>query len=442
MSTNTSKEGKRTSDEFRPTNDTTSIAEGQVDEHLEPPAKQRKTEANDQYLEAHRDEDDLLALLDFTQLDTQTAISARFSEIADLLLHHYRVEIKTPSKIDQLELLEIEFYLYKPGCHEDPFTHGSAEQCQAGRWYFHRPPSRSNELGTPTAFTSGYRGGTRKGLDITIGHPAPAVTSKYFSDLDSTSADGSPSSSTSTLRGGILLRSIRRLSDKKVISGSSLLVDEILRLSGASTIPELITDVWQNDISAFALPSSSRRSTMRIVRVSPSPADASGTAPAKPRIYRSPRIGLDLSHPSITSSNLRTHPRVLFVGQPYRFFAHPHLLTANGRGQTFLGVYDAEEAASTHATDSLERLEAIEEITGWKAFTVKNCFAEYRAGMEGSCDRGKPVERVLQKWLGARGRDVGGSVKGWLRMMGTLRRFLSESERKAEDAGAVGAGHK
>ncbi len=75
-----------------------------------------------------------MSLLDFTDLDTQSAISARFSEIAENLLQHYRIEITTSSTVEQLELLEIEFYLYKPGCHEDPFTHGSVEQCQAGQW--------------------------------------------------------------------------------------------------------------------------------------------------------------------------------------------------------------------------------------------------------------------------------------------------------------------
>ena len=85
--------------------------------------------------EAPREDDsDLLALLDFTQLDTRPAIPARFATIADTLLHRYRIEITTSSKVEQLELLEIEFYLYKSGCHEDPFTHGSAEQSQAGNW--------------------------------------------------------------------------------------------------------------------------------------------------------------------------------------------------------------------------------------------------------------------------------------------------------------------
>ncbi|RPD67522.1 hypothetical protein L227DRAFT_582749 [Lentinus tigrinus ALCF2SS1-6] len=367
-------------------------------------------------------DDLLLPLLDFTHLDTQSAISTRFSQIADVLLHQYRIQITTYSVVEQLELLEIEFYLYKYGCHEDPFTHASPEQSQAGRWYFHRPPSRSNELGTPTTFTSGYRGGTRKGLDITIGQPVPTATrtSKYFLAANSSNYKTSPLTSSSEtegiLRGGILLRSVRRTSDAKVISGPSLLVDEILRLSNSSKISDLVADVWKDDISVFPLPSS-RRSTMRLVRIPPV-----GNAAAAPRIYRSPRIGLDISHSSISPANVLTHPRVHYVGQSYRFFAHPQLLTANGLAQTFLGVYDME--APQYHPYHAELLAELERLTGWKVARVKKCFAEYMAGLEGSFDKGKSEEVVLRQWMGKKGKEAGASMAGWLRMMGTLRRVL------------------
>ncbi|RPD67530.1 hypothetical protein L226DRAFT_608683 [Lentinus tigrinus ALCF2SS1-7] len=421
---------KRTFDDLRTRSDNPTQADcaRNHDEHLEPPAKHRKTEreAFSSSFESGNDEDDLLLpLLDFTHLDTQSAISTRFSQIADVLLHQYRIQITTSSVVEQLELLEIEFYLYKSGCHEDPFTHASPEQSQAGRWYFHRPPSRSNELGTPTTFTSGYRGGTRKGLDITIGQPVPTATrtSKYFSDASNSNSKTSTSTSAleteGILRGGILLRSVRRTSDAKVISGPSLLVDEILRLNNASKISDLVADVWKDDIFVFPLPSS-RRSTMRLVRISPA------AAAATPRIYRSPRIGLDISHPSISPTNFLTHPRVHYVGQSYRFFAHPQLLTANGLAQTFLGVYDME--APQYDPYHAELLPVLERLTGWKVARVKKCFAEYMAGLEGSCDKGKREEDVLRQWMGKKGKEAGASMAGWLRMMGTLRRVLIPEE--------------
>ena len=77
---------------------------------------------------------DLPELLDFSQLDSRKAIDDRFCQLAYNLLHHYRLEIRTETKSEQLALLEIEFYLYKSGCHEDTFTHASTEQGQSGRW--------------------------------------------------------------------------------------------------------------------------------------------------------------------------------------------------------------------------------------------------------------------------------------------------------------------
>ena len=77
---------------------------------------------------------DLKELLDLSQLDSMSAIEARFGQIAFELTHNYRIEVKGAKGVDQLEVLEVEFYLYKTGCHEDPFTHASPEQGERGRW--------------------------------------------------------------------------------------------------------------------------------------------------------------------------------------------------------------------------------------------------------------------------------------------------------------------
>lgn len=76
----------------------------------------------------------LADLLDFTALISDLDIDTRFGLISHELLHNYRVEIRTANATEQLELLELEFYLYKSDGHEDPFTHASHEQSQAGRW--------------------------------------------------------------------------------------------------------------------------------------------------------------------------------------------------------------------------------------------------------------------------------------------------------------------
>ena len=79
----------------------------------------------------------LETLLDFDDLVSDDDICARFEAVARALFDHYRIRIINPESENtthHLELLEIEFYLIKPG-HADPYCHASAEQDVAGRWY-------------------------------------------------------------------------------------------------------------------------------------------------------------------------------------------------------------------------------------------------------------------------------------------------------------------
>ncbi|KZT70250.1 hypothetical protein DAEQUDRAFT_737479 [Daedalea quercina L-15889] len=354
-------------------------------------------------------------MLDFTQLTSLDGIANRFTEIASALLHHYRLSVDVEGGEAEYELMEIEFYLYHPSCHEDPFTHRSHEQQQAGQWYFHRAPRRSGSEQPVQAHGSGYRGGTRKGLDVTIGIIQNALPKR---DNERDTACDSPSSGsaeTAHPRGGILLRTMRRISDNKIFSGPSLLVDELLRASRVNSIAELVTDKLHGDTSAFSVVFGGTASN-----ASPAPTPASvqlrlkrsrtNSSRAKLRIFQSPRIGLDLSNPEIPKENPYQHPRVQFVARPYRYFVHPHLLTANGRGQTFLGVHH-QCADQAHLENDEEVLEEIMRLTGLKAQTAKNYLAEYRFGLE---------KGQLKAFLGAAGKGASAAPITFLRMMGTL----------------------
>ena len=87
----------------------------------------------------------------------------------------------------------------------------------------------------------------------------------------------------------------------------SLLVDELLRLSGASNIATLVSSTWSGDTHAFPAsdPERPTRTSLRLHAI------------AKPMhaqtVYCSPRIGLDLSHKSIPTTadenTLAQHPR-------------------------------------------------------------------------------------------------------------------------------------
>jgi hypothetical protein len=133
----------------------------------------------------------------------------KFSDTASFLLCGCLLRLS-----DQLfRLLEIEFYLFSPS-HEDPFCHANRDQRSVAKWYFHRAGPGPN---------AGYRGGSRKGVDLTFGQP-----------------DGSAA-------GGILLRSMCQVDEKgedvpdRVISGPSKLVDELVSLSGADSIEHVKT---------------------------------------------------------------------------------------------------------------------------------------------------------------------------------------------------------
>lgn len=101
----------------------------QVEGSPEKPRKQRRVEAYGVI--------GLIEALDFTALNSVGEISSRFDELARLLMFSCVIHLHTPDsppKDIEYEILELEFYLHKPGCHEDPFTHKAAEQRQGGQW--------------------------------------------------------------------------------------------------------------------------------------------------------------------------------------------------------------------------------------------------------------------------------------------------------------------
>lgn len=77
---------------------------------------------------------DLPALLDLSSLHDESAISDRFDEIARVLIHGYHLVVSREQVETAFQIQEVEFYLQKAKCHEDPFTHGTEEQKVSGRW--------------------------------------------------------------------------------------------------------------------------------------------------------------------------------------------------------------------------------------------------------------------------------------------------------------------
>jgi hypothetical protein len=86
-------------------------------------------------------DNELLPLLDFSSpsLSSNASIVERFDRIAEHLFQRsYLVCCSTkrdggPKRV-LYEILEFEFYLIKPECHSDPFTHDGEDQRRSGAW--------------------------------------------------------------------------------------------------------------------------------------------------------------------------------------------------------------------------------------------------------------------------------------------------------------------
>lgn len=86
-------------------------------------------------------DNELLPLLDFSSpsLSSNASIVERFDRISEHLFQRsYLVCCSTkrdggPKRV-LYELLEFEFYLIKPECHSDPFTHDGEDQRLSGAW--------------------------------------------------------------------------------------------------------------------------------------------------------------------------------------------------------------------------------------------------------------------------------------------------------------------
>ena len=125
---------------------------------------------------------------------------------------------------------------------------------------------------------SSYKGGNYKGLDVTIG---PVGGGGH---------------------GGILIRTVQRVSDGAVIEGSCLVAQAVLEAHGGKSIAELVAS-WKGNTSAFSNPTLYFAPAKHKL---PPP-----NTPNAPLIVRSPRVGLTLKQ----AGESRPH----FIMLPYRY---------------------------------------------------------------------------------------------------------------------------
>ncbi|KAF7731276.1 hypothetical protein EC973_000692 [Apophysomyces ossiformis] len=233
------------------------------------------------------------------------------------------------------EILEVEAYLAAPH-HVDPFCHAHPLQYRSGYWYFHH-----------IGMSKGFRGGTRKGVDITIGR-----------DDERRSA------------GGLLIRAIIERDSRRVIEGPSLVVDEILKGLKYTNIKDLVHKQWLDhkqegvcwsENSGFYLKAKLSNENRPVKRRKLDENEV--------KIYASCRVGLGLtnSHPS-------TATRLSYVGRRYRYIMQPQVLK---KGMIWT-IFDM-----LHSSISIDKIQS---LTGVKMKALEKYRQEYLKGQEDSTD--------------------------------------------------------
>lgn len=217
----------------------------------------------------------------------------QFEAICSKLLTEFTLCV---GESDRYRLLEVESYLYDQHSHPDPYPHNHPKQRIPGQWYFHH-----------VGMSAGLRGGTRKGLDVTMG-------------------DGSMA-----CKGGILIRAMQNTASGTVIDGPSLVVDAILRGLEATSLTDLVNTYFKESQgnaadtrSGFWLKHQPNSQTA-IDRKRPNPDTECCTA----TVYRSVRIGLGFKGKDDYLLRLE------YVGRLYRFVIHPQLLS---KGKLWLAL--------------------------------------------------------------------------------------------------------
>jgi len=194
-----------------------------------------------------------------------------------------------------------------------------------------------------------------------------------------------------------------------VISGPSLLVDKILGITESRNIAELVRTKLEGSISAFSCqndPCGDHRAKIYLANV------PKNTSTHLPTIHRSPRIGLDLSHPTVSPQ--RNNPRVIYVSKLYRYFVHPELLKANGRSHTLIGLHLEQPVRDNLLYDHSALIRRLTEVTTLRRATIQNYIDDYAEGF---------ANRSLAEYVGTAGRGASSNPRTFMRMMGVLLRM-------------------
>ncbi|EFC40849.1 predicted protein [Naegleria gruberi] len=185
-----------------------------------------------------------------------------FVSISDYLFNNTELVVKDKT----YRLAELEYYFTCPPVHNDPFSHCHDLQATRGEWYFHQSLAKTND--------NNYKGGSYKGLDISIGSAG--------------------------FKGGILIRSLLKSDNKTLVEGPSKCVDEIIGAYDCDNIQEFVTKCFKGQKHFQALSTSSAFYLKPI------------DTPYSDTMVKSARVGLTLKQKT------QQKERVEYIFKPYR----------------------------------------------------------------------------------------------------------------------------
>ncbi|KAJ1981138.1 hypothetical protein H4R35_000842 [Dimargaris xerosporica] len=223
----------------------------------------------------------------------------------------------------------------------DPFAHGHHVQCQPGLFYFHH-----------VGQSNGYREGTRRGLDITLGYNAPTLdkTIGAYSHPILAQRQGMQGQ----VRAGVLIRSIQDVAVGTLVSGPCLLVNTVLDHLAVQKIAQLVNSHFHGNLEADRAKLSAKMAAQRgwyFQRLTPAlhrqlaaitkpytlPRSPYFTEPAASQWFkplRTPRVGLGFN-----TKKYQLDAQLLFWPKLYRY-VHPDIRftdLAKGRHYTIIG---------------------------------------------------------------------------------------------------------
>lgn len=252
-----------------------------------------------------------------------------YSSAFDTIARDFLTNYELSSNGERLRLMEIEFYWRgdehpdgRPS-HHDIFAHGHPiQKDNFGKWYWHRQGQKPD---------AAFKGASYKGADVTFG---PVSGGGY---------------------GGILLRSVQRVSDGEIIEGSCNVAHEILRHHRLDSIVDLHA-LWKGDTDAFTNP------TLFFTRaLTPRP-----FLTGQPMMIKSPRVGLTLKQAGDT--------RPMYIMQPYRYTMLP-LFNKKQKQTIVLSAY--EEISASGAPNAKAELGKLLDM---KPAALDKLIAPYEAG--------------------------------------------------------------